>query len=206
MSQRARIGLAKRVGVSVLALSGAAAFASAGTFASFTSSTSASQDVASGTVVIGLAADGPANRLSVDATGVAPGDTIQRIVDLSNTGSLDLASVVLTTSANPSSLLDTDTANGLQLAIDRCSVPWTEGGTAPAHTYTCSGTASGVLASRPVIGADLALAGLSSLTAGQTDHLRVILTLPGTAGNTLQNQASTISHAFTATQRTAAAR
>ena len=45
--------------------------------------------------------------------------------------------------------------------------------------------------------------GLGSLTAGATDHLRVTLTLPSGAGNTLQNQTSTISYAFNGTQRTA---
>lgn len=34
----------------------------------------------------------------------------------------DLASVTLTTTASPSSLLDTDVTNGLQIPIDRCSV------------------------------------------------------------------------------------
>ena len=38
---------------------------------------------------------------------------------------------------------------------------------------------------------------------GATDHLRVTLTLPSGAPNTLQNQSSTITYAFTGTQRTA---
>ena len=60
-----------------------------------------------------------------------------------------------------------------------------------------------MLASRPVIGSALALSNLISLTSGATDHLRVTLTLPSGAGNTLQNQSSTISYAFTGTQRAA---
>src|SRR5580765_3021548 len=132
---------------------------------------------------------------------LGPGDTIQRSVDLINSGSLDLASVTLTTTAAPSSLLDTDATNGLQMVIDKCSVAWTESG--PPYTYTCSGSTSTVLASRAVIGSTLALSNLGSTTAGVTDHLRVTLTLPGAAGNTFQNQSSTISYAFTGTQRTA---
>ncbi len=81
---------------------------------------------------------------------------------------------------------------GLQVTVDDCSVPWTEAGTAPAYTYTCTGTTTSVLASRPVIGANVALANLTSVTAGHTDNLRVTLTLPATADNTLQNQSSTI--------------
>ena len=120
-----------------------------------------------------------------------------------NSGTLDLASVTLTTTAAPSSLLDTDTTNGLQMVIDKCSQAWTEAGTAPAYTYTCGGTSSSVLASRAVIGNNLTLSNLGSTTAGATDHLRVTLTLPSGAGNTLQNQSSTITYAFTGTQRAA---
>ena len=54
-----------------------------------------------------------------------------------------------------------------------------------------------------MIGGTLTLSNLGSLTAGATDHLRVTLTLPSGAGNTLQNQSSTITYAFTGTQRAA---
>jgi hypothetical protein len=143
------------------------------------------------------------NRLTVNATAIAPGDTIQRSVDLSNTGSIDFGSVTLGTAASPSSLLDTDATNGLQMVIDRCSTAWTEAGTAPAYTYTCGGTTSSVVATRAVIGSTIALSNLSSITAGSTDKLRVTLTLPSAAGNTFQNQSSTIAYTFTATQRSA---
>ena len=187
---------------SLAVIGAAASIAGLGTFATFTSSTSASHTVSSGTVTIALGATGAStNRLTVGASAIAPGDTIQRSVDLINQGSLDLASTTLTTTATTSSLLDTDTANGLQMVIDKCSAAWTEAG--PPYTYTCGGTTSTVLATRPVIGATLALSNLGSLTAGATDHLRVTLTLPGVAGNTLQNQTSTINYAFTGTQRTA---
>jgi predicted ribosomally synthesized peptide with SipW-like signal peptide len=186
----------------VAVIGAAASIAGLGTFATFTSTTSASHTVASGTVTIALGATGAStNRLNVNATAIAPGDTIQRSVDLINQGSLDLASITLTTSPSSSSLLDSDTSNGLQMAIDKCSVAWTESG--PPYTYTCSGSTSSVLASRPVIGSTLALSNLGSLTAGATDRLRVTLTFPGGAGNSLQNQSSTISYSFTGTQRTA---
>lgn len=184
----------------------AAAMAGLGTFATFTSSTSASHTISSGTVAINLGATGASNRLSVGAANVVPGDTIQRAADLTNSsggGGDTLSAIVLTTTASPSSLLDTDTINGLQMTIDKCSVPWTEAGTAPAYTYTCSGTTSMVLASRPVIGASMALSNLASLAVGATDHLRVTLTLPAAAPNSLQNQTSTISYNFLGTQRVA---
>src|SRR5438093_3770510 len=90
-----------------------------GAFATFSSSTSASQSVTSGTVTIALGATGAStNRLTVNASGLVPGDTIQRSFDLSNSGNQNLASLGLTTSASPSSLLDTDATNGLQMVVD----------------------------------------------------------------------------------------
>ena len=187
---------------SLAVLGAAASIAGLGTFATFTSSTSTSHTVSSGTVTIALGATGAStNRLNIGATAIAPGDTIQRSVDLINSGSLDLASITLTTTASPTSLLDSDATNGLQMVIDKCSVAWTESG--PPYTYTCGGSTSSVLTTRPVIGSALALTNLSSLTSGVTDHLRVTLTFPSGAGNTLQNLSSTISYAFTGTQRAA---
>ena len=182
-------------------LGAAAGIAGLGTFATFTSSTSASQSVSSGTVTIALGAVGPANRLTVAATNVAPGDTIQRAFDLSNSGSIDLASFTFSSSATSSSLLDTDATNGLQMVIDKCSVAWTESG--PPYTYTCGGTTTSVLTTRAVIGSSIALSNLSALTAGNTDRLRITLTLPAGAPNTLQGQSSVLNYVFTANQRAA---
>jgi len=188
--------------VSLAVISAAASVAGLGTFATFTSSTSASQSVSSGTVTIALGATGAStNRLTVGASNIAPGDTIQRSVDLIDSGSIDLASITLTTNATTSSLLDTDATDGLQMVIDRCSNAWTEGGTAPAYTYTCSGTTSTVLPSRAIVGTNLALSNLTALTNGVTDHLRVTLTFPSTAPNSFQNQSSTVQYTFTGTQR-----
>src|SRR3954452_18921331 len=148
-------------------LGATASIAGLGTFATFTSSTSASHTVSSGTVTIALGATGGStNRLSVDATAIAPGDTIQSSVDLINQGTLDLASVTLTTQATTTWLLDTDTTNGLQLDIDKCSHARTESG--PPYTYTCGGSTSTVLSSRAVIQNGVTLNNLSSLTAGTT--------------------------------------
>ena len=192
----------KKLLATIAVLGAAASIAGLGTYATFTSTTSQNHTISSGTVTISLGATGAAtNRLNIGAAGLAPGDTIQRSVDLINSGSLDLASITLTTTASPSSLLDTDATNGLQMVIDKCSVAWTEAG--PPYTYTCSGTTTSVLASRAVIGSNIALSSLGATTNGATDHLRVTLTLPSGAGNTLQNQSSTITYAFTGTQRAA---
>jgi spore coat-associated protein N len=195
-----RLSDSEKIALSVIVILVALCLVGLGALASFTSSTTASESVSTGTVTIALGATGAAtNRLTVNATGLAPSDSFQRSFDLSNQGTLNLTAITLTTTATVTSLLDTDATNGLQMVIDRCSVAWTESGTSPNFSYTCSGTTSSVLSSSPVIGTNLSLSNLSSLTAGATDHLRLTVTLPSTAGNTFQNQSSTIQYAFTGT-------
>jgi predicted ribosomally synthesized peptide with SipW-like signal peptide len=182
--------------LSIAAIGAAASIAGFGTFATFTSSTSASNTIASGT----LSLTAPFSRLGTGASPIAAGDTMQRAIDLSYSGSLNFGSATLTTSATSSSGLDTDATNGLQISIDKCSQAWTESG--PPYTYTCGGSITTVLASRTLIGSGIALSNLT-LTSGATDHLRVTVTLPSSATNTLQNQSSTISYTFTGVQRAA---
>lgn len=188
--------------MSVAVVGAAAAVAGLGTFGSFNSTTSASAAVSAGTVQISLGGDGTANnRLTVSPNGLVPGDTVQRQVQLVNGGNQALAGIVLSTAASTSSVLDTNTTNGLQLIVEACSVPWAEAGTAPAYTYTCAGTASTVLTTRPVIGSNMALPNLASVNGGGADNLRVKMTLPTAADNTFQGNTSTISFAFAGTQR-----
>lgn len=205
-----RGAVATKLGLSAALLTGGAALAGHGAFATFTSAaTGGSQTISSGTVVIALGATGAAtNRLNVNATAVAPGDTISRSVTLSNSGTLGLASLTLGVTATTSSSLDTDATNGLQTTVSSCSVPWTEAGTAPAYTYTCSGSTATVLAATPVStlkSTASSLSGLHSLTAGGTDYLMVQLSLPSSAPNSFQNITSTLSYSFTGTQRAAQA-
>jgi predicted ribosomally synthesized peptide with SipW-like signal peptide len=177
---------------SIAALGLAASIAGLGTFASFTSSTSASQAISSGTVSIALGTAGTAqNRLTVGASNLVPGDTVQRAVDLTSASSDPLGSVTLQTSGSPSNVLLSD-PNGLTVKVDKCSIAWTESGTPPAYTYTCGGTTSSVLGS------------LAALASGSsTDHLLVTLTLPSAAGNNLQSLSTSITYSFNGTQRAA---
>ena len=196
--------LTGRVLLSIALVTIAAGLVGIGAFATFTNTASTTQAVASGTVTMAaINVSGANNRLSIGASNIAAGDTIQRAVDVKQTGTIPLASIVLTTTATTSSLLDTDTTNGLQMVLDKCSVAWTETG-GPPYTYTCGGTTTSVLASAPVIGTNLTLSNLA-LTAGTDNFVRVTLTLPSAAPNTLQGQSSVIQYAFTATQRAAAA-
>ena len=187
---------------SIAVLGAAASVAGLGTFASFTSSTSASQAISSGSVSIALVATGPANRLTVAASGLVPGDTVQRAVDLTSSSTDALGSVSLQISGTPNNALLTD-PNGLTVKVDKCSSAWTESGTAPAYTYTCSGTNTNVLAAAAV-GNTASLSGLAALSSGSsTDHLLVTLALPAAATNALQGLSTSITYTFDGTQRTA---
>ena len=83
--------------LSLAALGAAASIAGMATYATFTSSVSQSQTISSGTVSLNLGATGAAtNRLNIGASNIAPGDTMQRSVDLINGGTINLASITLT--------------------------------------------------------------------------------------------------------------
>ena len=88
---RPTLSRTQKTSLSIALLLLAAALAGIGAYATFTDSASANHSVTTGTVSIDLGATGAStNRLNVDATAVAPGDTMQRSFDLSNSGSLNL--------------------------------------------------------------------------------------------------------------------
>jgi spore coat-associated protein N len=202
MSDRQPRRTTQKVLLSITALAAAAGLAGVGTYASFTGSTSAAQTVSTGTMSITLGAVGPANRLTVNATAFAPSDTMQRAVNLNVAGTVDLASMNLTTvdTVGVPTVLSTDTTNGLKIAVDRCSVAWTEAGVAPAYTYVCGGTTSVVIATAPIVGAARAMNNML-IAAGSTNFLRVTISLPATADDTFQAKTATISELFTGVQR-----
>lgn len=190
-----------KVLASAALLAAAAGVAGMGTYGGFTASTSASAAVNSATVNL---AGGANDRLNVAASGTIPGDSIQRAVTLVNNGDQNLTGITLTTSATTSSILDTDGSNGLQMQIDSCPVAWTEAGTAPSFTYTCSsGTPTTVLSARRVVGVNALPGTLKSLTAGSTDFLRVTMSVPASADNTFQGKNSSIKFSFDAAFRAA---
>lgn len=186
---------------SVALVGTAAGVAGLGTFGAFTSSTTASQKVDSGTVTIALGT-GAANTLNVPVTGVLPGDKIEKLVTLTNSGNSDLNNVTLATTATAPTLLTTDPTNGLQLKIENCSAAWV----LTAGTYTCTPGATEVLANSPIItpaATPKTLTNLTSLTNGKTDNLKVTTTLPASANNDFQTLSATVGFDFTGTQRTA---
>ncbi|GGO67920.1 TasA family protein [Nocardioides deserti] len=200
-SRKNRTTAAKLV-ASVALVAGAASVAGLGTFGAFTSTTSASESVAAGTIKLGQGTSTQAP--SIAATGLVPGDTVERDIVLTR-GANDekFGTVSLTTTATATNLLSTDLTNGLQISIDQCSTAWTKvDATKTNGALTCKGTTTPVLAPRPVIGANLALdKATTALNDTKVSHLRVTLKFPETAGNPFQGMANTIGLTFDATQR-----
>ena len=142
MTSKTRIATsstARKVVGSLGVLGTAAAVAGMGTFGGFTDSTTpVATTIESGTLSINLTQQG--YTVPLTTAGFLPGDSLTRAVNLVNDGNSALGSVSLSSTATTASVLTTDPANGLQLSVKKCSVAWTQGGTAQAPTYTCSGT------------------------------------------------------------------
>jgi spore coat-associated protein N len=220
----------RKIALSIALLLAAAAALIGGAFATFTNSVTAGpQTISSGTVKIAV---GPVNDAATGATNIAAGDTVAREADLNSTGAtLANKEITLKFSAAPTSKLDTDATNGLQVSIKACTVAWTRKVEAPppAFKYTCGGAESTV----KIGGAETAsvsalettaqpLTPLNSLATGSQDYLVFTLTLPeaapgdlskiaactGPVGGTvatedLQGCSSTLTYTFLATQRNA---
>jgi len=140
---------ARKVVGSLAIIGTAAAVAGMGTFGTFTDSTTpVDTTIQSGTLSIDVTQTGYA--VPVTTTGFVPGDSLTRAVTLVNDGSAQLSSINFASVATAGSVLTTDTVNGLQLSLKSCSVPWTQGGSAAAPTYACSGTTQ-TLSSGPAV-------------------------------------------------------
>jgi len=193
-----RVTVARLIG-SVGVIGAAAAVAGLGTFGAFTDSTTpAAVSVQSGVVSIALAAADGSATVPLSFDGVVPGASVTRAVNLVNDGDSALASVRMGTVATESSVMDTDTVQGLQMTVQSCSVAWTS-------DFTCTGDVRTLLGSGPVV-RDQLLSDPASLAAGTTDHLAVRLELPVSAGDAFKEQASELALTFTATQRAGAER
>jgi hypothetical protein len=199
-----RTRTARKVLGSLGIIGAAAAVAGMGTFGTFTDSTAPlNASVSSGTLDINLAAGDAAGSLAVSATGFVPGDSIARSVNLTNDGTTALSSIALTSLPGSNNLLTSDATNGLQLAVDSCSVVWTKTTNAAGGTvYTCSGTKKSVIAASPAAQTSTPVTGLNSMTAKTTDYLVVTVSLPTTADNTFQGLSNTLSVSFTGSQAT----
>ena len=173
---------------------------------------------------------GATNRLTLAGTNIAPGDLMQRAIDVSVDGSttagLMTGMTLQVTAPTTTSNLDSNDSSGLQLWVMSCSNAWTESGSTPAYKYVCDGggTLQAVLGSSlptpadpvtsytcPPAGATVkglntmktaqALSNLPTLNAGATMHFVVFMCFPGATGDTYQNLTSQLRFTFAGTQR-----
>jgi hypothetical protein len=131
-----------------------------------------------------------------DAGQLAPGETLQRLFDLSLAPRPGApVGLVIRALANRSSLLDADARTGLRVGIDRCLSPrgWRPG---PGGAYTCAGSVKRALPPLPVAQAKDRMFTLADVVPGPGTHLRMTFSLPASAGNRLQRLNSSLRFTF----------
>jgi hypothetical protein len=164
-------------------------------WANFTASQQTSNTIGTGTMSI-VIADGP-TAFSVAVTNMVPGDHAERFVDVHTGGTLTMSGLKLASAVtSPTTKLDSDATNGLQLVVDNCTVAWTLHAGA---TATCTGgTSSSVLSTGPVIMSATTMSNVH--TDGTVDHLRFQWLLPSGADDTFQGLTDTIQYTFSGVQ------
>lgn len=198
--------LTVKIAVVLAAALGGSALVSSAVFASLTATATGTGSVTSGTLKLTQASTGSSGGFATAIAGMAPGDTINRYVDLLNGGTLDAVTPTLRIAGSGSNALTTNGTTGLQVTINACSVAWTQG------TGACSGTTTAVLASTSALtlASDTAIT-LASNLAGATSALKISISLPsgsevttnGTLpGGTIQGLTTSLTWTFTETQRT----
>jgi hypothetical protein len=126
----------------------------------------------------------------VTATQLAPGDRVERLVELRVRGKGRVRSVYFQATARRSSALDKDRQQGLQVTIERCTKKWRTRRLATS----CPGKRTVVLRTGPLVGKTKLK--LGKLTPKKPAHLRLVLVFPGAAGNTLQAQTTSARYRF----------
>ena len=120
---------------------------------------------------------------------LAPGDRVERLVELHARGQGRFSAVYFLARARRSSRLDADRVQGLQVELRSCPRRWKRRGA----IYTCKRSRA-ILARRALVGRTrlkrLRLGG------GQTVHLRLVLTLPRGSAGSLAGQTTSAVYSF----------
>ncbi len=124
-----------------------------------------------------------------DVRDLAPGDRIERLVELRVRGKGRFAAVYLRTRVRRQSVL-ADPQRGLQIAIDRCSKRWQK----RRGVYTCPGRHFLVLSQRALL--RRARLRRLRLRPSHAAHLRLVLTLPAGADNQFQAETARVRYSF----------
>jgi hypothetical protein len=198
---RRKASATRKVIGSVAVAAAAAAVAGLATFGTFTDSTSpVVTEADTGVTSIALGPAAAQAVVPVVAGAWLPGDSMTMPLDLINDGTTPLSSITVSSVATHSSVLDTDPTQGLQVTLQSCSQSWDVVGAG----YSCAGTTKSFY-SGPIM-VNQALNGAASLVPAGVDHLLAAITLPSSAGNSMENASSDLSFMFTAVQRAGGAR
>ena len=165
------------------------------------------QAVDSGTLKLVMAANGAG--FGSPIAGLAPGDVVNRHVQLTNSGTLPSEALTLGVVDATPTTLSTNATTGLQVAVSQCSVAWTAGTGACAGITTALIAATSVSALRTTPGTLIA----GAIPAGTVIHLQLKVTLPNSAettingtpiAGTVQGLTSALTWNFSEVQRAAA--
>lgn len=167
-----------KVVVVLVAAVGGAGLVSSNVFAALTATATNTSggSITTGNLSLTLApsaVSGITGGFSTAISNFAPGDTVNRYIELTNAGTLDGQLPTLGLAAAPSNALTTNAINGLQITVASCSTQW-------SNTGTCAETTTAVLAATPattLVGSAQALT-LPSTLAGAVNHLKVTISLP----------------------------
>jgi hypothetical protein len=171
----------------------------------------AAESISSGTLKLTLAANGTG--FSQGITNLAPGDVVNRYVDLTNSGTLDAQALTMQVAAasgsSPQLLTDgtSPATKALRISVNACSTAWSP------TAGTCSGTTTQLLASTAA-GSLATAASLvaAAVPAGTVEHLQISTQLPDQTettvngalpSTTIQGQSATLTYTFAENQRTA---
>jgi len=199
-----------KVALVAAAALGGTAIVSSSVFASLTATASNTSggSVSTGTLKLTQAASGVAGITGgfvTDITNVAPGDTVNRYIDLTNGGTLGGQTMTLAIAATPSNALTTNGSIGLKVTVNECSVNWTSVG-------VCSGVTTVALSQASLLSlATPATLTLSSLASLAVNHLQFVINLPAGSevtnngalpGTTVQGLTTAVTWNFLETLRT----
>jgi spore coat-associated protein N len=196
--------LAAAFAVAGLAITGA------GVYAGLNATATGTQSVTSGTLSLTLGNE-TGSTFTGAVSALAPGDVVNRYVNLTNGGTLASQGLTLQVAGAGSTLLTTNPTKGLAVTVSSCSTSWSV--SAGVATCASAGTVAVVMSSTAV--ATLSTtpgAVLSSLAVGEVVHLKVSVALPDqpettTNGtfppSTIQGLSDTLTYTFNEAQRTA---
>lgn len=144
---------------------------------------------------------GRANAWLFNASDLMPGESAAASLALENTGTEDIGMIRVTSESAvlPPPVLLSDIENGLQIAYDRCTEPWTTTspstcpGEQTANFFTCKAVSYKVLIGYPG----------RALPPKGKDYVRVRITLPETAGREFMGLAASMKFTFEASQEPA---